>query len=195
MSRALRSFVGYRRNHSPPGMQRTVARRCPTLLLEISHVFVTTINMRSPRSEPRIRLLAPTPPARLGCWGAVGSGEVVHSKPGCEINVQLRRGLSLRARSGSSGPRSGRLGPMPSPSASCEQSVGSTSHAYPSIGRHLIAVLGEFADHYETHRPHWRIGQVPPSPPAPTDVGSATPAARVVRADRLGGPIHAGTHT
>ncbi len=28
--------------------------------------------------------------------------------------------------------------------------------------RHLVAVLGEFVDHYNTHRPHRRIGQAPP---------------------------------
>jgi putative transposase len=56
--------------------------------------------------------------------------------------------------------------------------------------RHLIAVLGEFVDHYNTHRPHRTIGQAPPCPSAPTDIGSATPGARVVRADRLGGLIH-----
>jgi len=56
--------------------------------------------------------------------------------------------------------------------------------------RHLMAVLGEFVDHYNTHRPHRTIGQAPPCPSASTDVGSATPAGRVVRTDRLGGLIH-----
>ena len=56
--------------------------------------------------------------------------------------------------------------------------------------RHLIAVFGEFVDHYNTHRPHRMIGQAPPCPSAPTHVGSATPAVRVVRAGRLGGLIH-----
>ena len=56
--------------------------------------------------------------------------------------------------------------------------------------RHLIAVLGELVDYYNTHRPHRTIGQAPPCPSALTDVGSATPAGRVVRADRLGGLIH-----
>jgi len=56
--------------------------------------------------------------------------------------------------------------------------------------RHLIAVIGEFVDHYNTHRPHRTIGQTPPWAAAPTDVGSATPAGRVVLTERLGGLIH-----
>ena len=56
--------------------------------------------------------------------------------------------------------------------------------------RHLMAVLGEFVDHYNTHRSHRTMGQTPPCPSAPTDVGSATPAGRVVRTDTMGGLIH-----
>jgi transposase InsO family protein len=56
--------------------------------------------------------------------------------------------------------------------------------------RHLVAVLGEFVDHYNTHRPHRTLGQTPPCPSAPPDVGSVTPARRVVRTERLGGLIH-----
>ena len=56
--------------------------------------------------------------------------------------------------------------------------------------RHLVAVLGEFVDHYNTHRPHRSIGQTPPCPSAPPDAISATPAGRVLRTDRLGGLIH-----
>jgi len=56
--------------------------------------------------------------------------------------------------------------------------------------RHLVAVLGEFVTHYNTHRPHRTIGQTPPCPSAPTDVGLVAPAGRVVRADRLGDLIH-----
>ena len=56
--------------------------------------------------------------------------------------------------------------------------------------RYLIAVLGEFVEQYNTHRPHRTIGQAPPRPSAPADVGSATPAATIVRTDRLGGLIH-----
>jgi putative transposase len=55
--------------------------------------------------------------------------------------------------------------------------------------RHLVSVLGEYADHYNAHRPHRVLGQVPP-------LGSGepmvfVPAGRVVRRDRLGGLLHA----
>jgi len=56
--------------------------------------------------------------------------------------------------------------------------------------RHLMAALGEFVNHYNTHRPHRMIGQTPPCPSAPSVAGSATRAGTVVRADRLGGLIH-----
>jgi transposase InsO family protein len=54
--------------------------------------------------------------------------------------------------------------------------------------RHLRLVLGEYADHYNVHRPHRVLEQNPPSgrahPPAEvTDM-------RVLRRDRLGGLIH-----
>ncbi len=54
--------------------------------------------------------------------------------------------------------------------------------------RHLQPVLGEYADHYNTHRPHRALHQNPPagrqSPPA------AGASIRVLRRDRLGGLIH-----
>jgi len=54
--------------------------------------------------------------------------------------------------------------------------------------RHLRLVLGEYADHYNTHRPHRTLSQHPPA-------GRADPPAegaciRVLRRDRLGGLIH-----
>jgi putative transposase len=53
--------------------------------------------------------------------------------------------------------------------------------------RHLRLVLGEYADHYNLHRPHRALQQAPPAgrpiPPAP---GSNV---RVLRRDRLGGLI------
>ena len=54
--------------------------------------------------------------------------------------------------------------------------------------RHLRLVLGEYADHYNGHRPHRTLNQDPPA-------GRAGPAAavtnmRVLRRDRLGGVIH-----
>jgi transposase InsO family protein len=54
--------------------------------------------------------------------------------------------------------------------------------------RHLRLVLGEYADHYNSHRPHRALQQGPPAgrphPPAP---GANV---RVLRRDRLGGLIH-----
>jgi putative transposase len=54
--------------------------------------------------------------------------------------------------------------------------------------RQLRSVLAEYVDHYNGHRPHRALGQVPP-------LGSAEPpvipaAGRVARRDRLGGLIH-----
>jgi putative transposase len=54
--------------------------------------------------------------------------------------------------------------------------------------RHLRLVLGEYADHYNSHRPHRSLQQEPPA-------GRAHPPAevtgtRVLRRDRLGGLIH-----
>jgi transposase InsO family protein len=54
--------------------------------------------------------------------------------------------------------------------------------------RHLRLVLGEYADHYNLHRPHRALEQAPPAgrpvPPAPCA------NVRVLRRDRLGGLIH-----
>jgi putative transposase len=57
--------------------------------------------------------------------------------------------------------------------------------------RHLEAVLAEYVEHYNSHRPHRSLSQRPPtasdaSPPAIGDID----AARLRRADRLGGIIH-----
>ena len=55
-------------------------------------------------------------------------------------------------------------------------------------GRQLQAVLAEYVDHYNGHRPHRALGQTPPlgsgEPPA------FVPAGRIVRRDRVGGLIH-----
>jgi putative transposase len=55
-------------------------------------------------------------------------------------------------------------------------------------GRQLRAVLAEYADHYNGHRPHRALGQVPPVGPGVP--GVLAPPGRVVRRDRLGGLIH-----
>jgi putative transposase len=57
--------------------------------------------------------------------------------------------------------------------------------------RHLEAVLAEYVEHYNAHRPHRSLSQRPPAAP---DVTSPTignvDIARLRRADRLGGLIH-----
>jgi putative transposase len=57
--------------------------------------------------------------------------------------------------------------------------------------RHLEAVLSEYVEHYNSHRPHRSLSQRPPDAcymPSPT-IGD-TDAARLRRADRLSGLIH-----
>ena len=54
--------------------------------------------------------------------------------------------------------------------------------------RHLRLILGEYADHYNSHRPHRSLQQEPPTERAhpPAEVTGM----RVLRRDRLGGLIH-----
>jgi len=54
--------------------------------------------------------------------------------------------------------------------------------------RQLVSVLAEYADHYNVHRPHRAVGQVPPL--GPGESVAVLSAGRVVRRDRLGGLIH-----
>jgi len=56
--------------------------------------------------------------------------------------------------------------------------------------RHLVAVLGEFVDHYNTHRPHRTLGQAAPCQPRPVELNAAAHFGHVARTDRLGGVIH-----
>jgi putative transposase len=54
--------------------------------------------------------------------------------------------------------------------------------------RHLRLVLGEYADHYNAHRPHRALQQHPPAGhPHPPALDANI---RVLRRDRLGGLIH-----
>jgi hypothetical protein len=54
--------------------------------------------------------------------------------------------------------------------------------------RHLQLVLSEYADHYNTHRPHRTLRQnLPAGRPDPPAAG---PSIQVLRRDRLGGLIH-----
>jgi putative transposase len=59
--------------------------------------------------------------------------------------------------------------------------------------RHLEAVLAEYVEHYNSHRPHRSLSQRAPSPSAldtnPVLIGDVDPA-RLRRTDRLGGLIH-----
>ena len=54
--------------------------------------------------------------------------------------------------------------------------------------RHLLLVLSEYTDHYNSHRPHRTLQQKPPAgrPHSDTELTDM----RVVRRDRLGGLIH-----
>jgi putative transposase len=54
--------------------------------------------------------------------------------------------------------------------------------------RHLWLVLGEYADHYNSHRPHRALWQNPPA--RPPDEPAEVTGMRVLRRDRLGGLIH-----
>jgi putative transposase len=57
--------------------------------------------------------------------------------------------------------------------------------------RHLEAVLSEYVEHYNSHRPHRSLSQRPPDTcdtPSPS-IGDAD-AARLRSADRLSGLIH-----
>jgi transposase InsO family protein len=54
--------------------------------------------------------------------------------------------------------------------------------------RHLVWLLGEYAEHYNGHRPHRALGQAPPLGPAGRP--DRRFGGRVIRHDRLGGLIH-----
>ncbi len=58
-------------------------------------------------------------------------------------------------------------------------------------GRHLGAVVHEFVDHYNGHRPHRSLGQLPLQPKgvAPTE-SQDVDVSRLQRTNRLGGLIH-----
>ncbi len=54
--------------------------------------------------------------------------------------------------------------------------------------RHLRLVLREYADHYNTHRPHRALNQNPPAGRTGSPAESA--CVHVLRRDRFGGLIH-----
>jgi putative transposase len=53
--------------------------------------------------------------------------------------------------------------------------------------RHLAAVLREYVEHYNTHRPHRSLHQHPPAGRTPPPSGATV---RPLRRDRLGGLVH-----
>jgi putative transposase len=57
--------------------------------------------------------------------------------------------------------------------------------------RHLTAVLQEYVEHYNGHRPHRALHQ---QPPAGGTAPSAEAIIRLLRRDRLGGLIHEYVH-
>ena len=54
--------------------------------------------------------------------------------------------------------------------------------------RHAAAVVREYEDHFNTHRPHRALNQGAPLRPLPHDIPSETN--NVQRRDRLGGLLH-----
>jgi transposase InsO family protein len=54
--------------------------------------------------------------------------------------------------------------------------------------RHATTVLGEYQHHYNSHRPHRKLGQAAPLRPLPRRTTSKTSSVR--RRDRLGGLLH-----
>jgi hypothetical protein len=57
--------------------------------------------------------------------------------------------------------------------------------------RHLEAVVHEFVEHYNSHRPHRSLGQLPPQPKGDAPAESKNvDASRLQRTNRLGGLIH-----
>jgi putative transposase len=81
----------------------------------------------------------------------------------------------------------------PRANAIAERFVGSTrrellDRTLITNQRHAAAVLTEYAEHYNSHRPHRTLGQAAPLRPLPRPTTSATTG--VQRRDRLGGLLH-----
>ena len=56
--------------------------------------------------------------------------------------------------------------------------------------RHLEAVLTEYVEHYNSHRPHRSLGLCSPSPPDTAALIGDVDLAGLQRTDRRGGLIH-----
>ena len=81
----------------------------------------------------------------------------------------------------------------PRANAICEQWIASarrecTDRILITGRRHLQQTLSEYADHYNTHRPHRTLSQQPPG--GRTHMAPADDNIRVRRRDRLGGLLH-----
>jgi putative transposase len=113
--------------------------------------------------------------------------------------------LLIRDRDASSPPRltrcsppstsgsSGRPSGHPGPNGIAERFVGSIRRELLDRiliinQRHAATVLGEYQQHYNSHRPHRTLGQAAPLRPLPQRTTSATNTVR--RHDRLGGLLH-----
>jgi transposase InsO family protein len=80
----------------------------------------------------------------------------------------------------------------PRPNAIAERWIGTLrreclDHLLSTGPRHLAVVLQEYIEHYNTHRPHRMLRQLPPAGCTPPRSGSTI---RPLRRDRLGGLIH-----
>ena len=81
----------------------------------------------------------------------------------------------------------------PRANAICERFVGSVRRELLDQillinTRHAIAVLCEYEDYFNAHRPHRALGQAAPLRPLPHP--SADPDSTIIRHDRLGGLLH-----
>jgi putative transposase len=83
----------------------------------------------------------------------------------------------------------------PKANATCERFVGTIRRECMDWllivnRRHLQRVLGEFVEHYSSHRPHRALGLTPPEPRHPPPATARPSATAIPRHDRLGGLIH-----
>ncbi|MFE9068671.1 integrase core domain-containing protein [Streptomyces violaceusniger] len=84
---------------------------------------------------------------------------------------------------------------VPRMNAIAERWIGScrreaTDHILITGQRHLHLVIGEYAKHYNGHRPHRSLGQRAPDRLTNPDPPTATDNTPLSRRDRLGGLIH-----
>jgi len=56
--------------------------------------------------------------------------------------------------------------------------------------RHLVGVLEEFVDHYNTHRPHRSLGQASPCGDKPPSAIVELGSKQLLRTARIGGIVH-----